>query len=265
MTYAKIALKNEEVSSLGLTEDEAGAIACYTLQPKGSKPIYEVINEILAGSRNRANLNTSRRLLYLLLSGLRKLPRFRPSAGQQFYRGIRCKVPQTKEEAAGHQYYAKGLTVTWWGFTSTTTDFDVVNTFIEDAPERTLFIIGGADLWGYNIKPFSSFSDEEEILLEPESNVLVNGVVPGTPLTVNVTLQKLDHLVLEDIIPVASGLGQAPPNGTQKATKETKMKYPNVEAAVDCLKRYSKDIYRCAEALKALVDLTKDGKHEKPK
>ena len=113
MTYAEIALKNEEIAPLGLTEDEAGAIACYTLQPKGSKPIYEVINEILAGSRNRANLNTSRRLLYLLLSGLRKLPRFRPSAGQQFYRGIRHKVPQTQGEAAGHQYYAKGITVTW--------------------------------------------------------------------------------------------------------------------------------------------------------
>ena len=139
MDYAAIAKENEGIASLDLTDDEAGAIACYTLQVEGSKSPYSVINECLSGSRNKTNLNSSRRLLFLLLSGLRKLPRFRPSAGQQFYRGIRRKVPQAQEEAKGDQYYAKGRTVTWWGFTSTTADFEIVNTFIKDALESTLF------------------------------------------------------------------------------------------------------------------------------
>lgn len=40
MLYADIALENEGISSLGLTEDEAGAIACYTLQTEGPKSPY---------------------------------------------------------------------------------------------------------------------------------------------------------------------------------------------------------------------------------
>ena len=202
MAYAAIAKENEEIASLGLTDDEAGAIACYTLQVEGSKSPYSVINECLSMNRNSVNINSSRRLLFLLLSGLRKLPRFRPSAGQQFYRGIKNKVPQTQEEANGCQYYAKGRTVTWWGFTSTTTDFKIVNTFMERAPQSTLFTIGGEDLWGYSIKAFSQFPNEKEVLLEPEAKVFVSGVVTrGSFSTINVTLQKFEHLVLEDIIP----------------------------------------------------------------
>ena len=208
MAYAAIAKENKEIASLGLTDDEAGAIACYTLQVQGSKSPYSVINECLSMNRNSVNINSLKGLLYLLLSGLRKLPRFRPSAGQQFYRGIMRKVPQTQEEANGCQYYAKGRTVTWWSFTSTVTDLDTVNTFMEKVPESTLFTIGGEDLWGYSIKAFSQFpKEEEEILLEPEAKVFVTSVVTrGSFSIVNVTLQKFEHLVLEDIIPVGPAL-----------------------------------------------------------
>lgn len=191
-----------EIEGLDLTDDEAGAISCYTLQAeKGNKSPYEVINEVLAKSRDRKELMFTRKLLYLLLCGLRKLPRFRPSTGQVLYRGLRLKVPQSKEEAKGYQYYAKGRIVTWRGFTSTTTDLSATNDFIGEAEESTLFNIGGVDLWGYDIKAFSPFPDEEEILLEPEAKVLVDGTVPlGKSHTIKVVFQPFDHLVLEDIV-----------------------------------------------------------------
>ena len=158
----KEAKKTLDIAALGLSDDEAGAISCYTLQcAEGIKSPYEVINQGLAGSRNRATIYPTRKLIYLLLSGLRKLPRFRPSEEpKMFYRGIRIKVPTTKEEANGHQFYVKDKTVTWWGFTSTTTDLGVTQDFIDGAAASTLFNIGGEDLWGYSIKAFSPFPSE---------------------------------------------------------------------------------------------------------
>ena len=53
----------------------------------------------------------------------------------------------------------------------------------------TLFIIEEA--WGYNIQPYSLYSEEEEILLEPESVFEVTSVVDSDELTI-VTLKMLD-------------------------------------------------------------------------
>ena len=176
MEFSSLAREDPEIASLDLTDDEAGAISCYTLESaEDIKSPYEVINQGLAGSRNRTTLFSTRKLIFLLLSGLRKLPRTSPSKGQIFYRGIKKKVPTTQEEANGHQFYAKGRTVTWWGFTSTTTDLEATQKFINGIPASTLFNIGGEDLWGYNIKAFSPFLSEEEILLEPEAKIIVNG------------------------------------------------------------------------------------------
>ena len=225
MENADKARDNPEIAALGLSDDEAGAISCYTLQSaEGVKSPYDIINNGLAGSRNRTGLYSTKRLIFLLLSGLRKLPRTSPSKGQIFYRGIRRKIPTTKEEATKvnkegkveeHQYYSKGRTVTWWAFTSTTTDIEATQNFIKGAAESTMFNIGGEDLWGYKIKAFSPFANEEEVLLEPEAKIMVNGFFPqetlyledgalktGSFTTFQVVLQKFDHLVLEDIIPV---------------------------------------------------------------
>ena len=91
--------------------------------------------------------------------------------------------------------------MTWWGFTSTTTDPEVPNAFIANAEQSTLFNISGKDLWGYDIQAFSKFT-EKEVVLEPEARVKVSSVVHhgSSALTVNVELQAFEHFVLEDII-----------------------------------------------------------------
>ena len=208
--FSSLAREDPEIAELGLTDDEAGAISCYTLEAaEGIKSPYAIINQGLAGSRNRATLSSTRKLIYLLLSGLRKLPRFRASRGQIFHRAIKVRVPQSRGEANGRQFYAKGRTVTWWGFTSTTTDLGAMQDFIDGASESTLFNIGGEDLWGYDIKAFSQFWGEKEILIEPEAKIFVDGILThGTLTTINVTLQKFEKLILEDIIPVGIAAGK---------------------------------------------------------
>ena len=128
------------------------------------------------------------------------------------YRGMQVKVPTTYEEAKGHQYYARGKTVTWWAFTSTTTDGEVTSNFIRKSPESTLFNISGASLWGYDIRAFSMYPQEAEILLEPEAKVDVTSVIKQGPqesiLSINLKLHTFEHLVLEDIIPVGGAKPQ---------------------------------------------------------
>ena len=102
------AREDPEIAKLGLSDDEACAIACYTLEAEDGRSPYRVINEGLAGSRDRDGLSSIKKLMYLFLSGLRKLPRFRPSAGQRLHRGMRAKVPTSKDEANGHQFYERG-------------------------------------------------------------------------------------------------------------------------------------------------------------
>ena len=204
MEFADKARKDPKIASRGLTDDEAGAISCYTLE-EGEKSPYRIINQSISVSRTRDTLSSTRKFIFLLLSGLRKLPPFRPSRGQMLYRGIRVRVPTTQGEANGHQFYAKGRTVTWWGFTSTTTVLEITQSFIKGVKARTIFSIGGEDLWGYDIKAFSPYLKEEEVLIEPETKVCVNRVAEdiqgtGTLTKIEVVFQKTGKLVLEDII-----------------------------------------------------------------
>ena len=153
-----------------------------------------------------------RDVLYLVMSALRKL---QAVEGVTLYRGI--------HEKADMSQYKDGSTVMWPGFSSTSPDMSVTKTFLAhtrsernemDSEEKsdgsepikvrggnkkeggeevtlkgTLFIIEEA--WGYNIQPYSLYSEEEEILLEPESVFEVTSVVDSDELTI-VTLKMLD-------------------------------------------------------------------------
>ena len=85
MEFGRYALKESLISQLGLTEDEAGAVAAYTLQWAGGvKSPCEAVNEALcsARDRDRRSITSGSKLIYLFLSGLRKLPRARPESGK---------------------------------------------------------------------------------------------------------------------------------------------------------------------------------------
>ena len=199
---ARNALKKESIKRLGLTFDECVAISCYTQEIDGGKGSpYKVINEGIAVTRNQKSLMKLRKLLFLFISGLRKLPRSRPT-NNVFYRGIKTKAPLSPTEANGHQFYAEGNIVTWWGFTSTSEKVNVIKNFATGSTGSTTFNIVGKDLWGYKLTDFSLF-DEAEILLEIEAKVKVLAVVETSESAVSIKLelQPFTHLVLESVIP----------------------------------------------------------------
>ena len=209
----------------GLTDDEVLAISCYTLDsPHGIDPIYKIINECLARSRNISNIKATRKYIYLLLSGLRKLPRYKEPDKNKLYHRVNTKVPTTLEEAKGHQFYAQGQIVTWWGFTSTSKNIGVTNFFVDPSSDRTLFIIKGNDLWGYDIQAFSKFDNEEEVLLEPETRVeVVKVTLNQDELTVNLEFQPSTHLALDESIPVK--INGVLPNGWKLSDYQHTGKY----------------------------------------
>ena len=155
------------------------AMYTYDFGPKDfeSNP-YRIIN------RNFAEMQRVSGLLYLVMNALRKLPRVR---GRALYRGVRGEVSLDKD------HYHKGNVVTWSALSSTSPDMEATKTFLAKGSKSgeetgTLFIINKG--WGYDIQPYSLFSDEEEIFLEPERQFRVVYVLKAALTIIN--LEMLD-------------------------------------------------------------------------
>ena len=142
-----------------------------------------------------------RDVLYLVMSALRKLP---ATKGMMLYRGIHGKVELSQ--------YKEGSTVTWPRFSSTSPNMNVTKNFMEKMIKEhessnikrsnnddninkdvtlkgALFII--EDAWGYRIQPYSLYSEEEEILLEPEREFKVTSIVDSNEFLM-INLKMLD-------------------------------------------------------------------------
>lgn len=171
----------------GFSEEDAAAVAMYTYDfgPGGyeSNP-YRIINRSL-GERNYAELQKARGLLYLVVSAVRKLPRYWSGT---LYRGVRGEVNLDEE------HYHEGNVVKWTALSSTSPDMGATKAFLAKGSKSgraagTLFAIEGG--WGYNVQPYSLFPDEIEILLEPERLFRVKSVISGDGLTI-INLRMLD-------------------------------------------------------------------------
>ena len=155
---------------------------------------YRLINQNLF-SRNSLQLRKIRGLLYKLFYSLRSLPR---STHPVLYRGIKDHVK------LDDTHYHKGNKITWHTFSSTTPDMETTQQFLTDPVtgrcEGTLFIIRGTP-WGYHIKPFSCFPAESEILLEPEIDLKVAGIIKAPLIVVELEMLPDQKLLLESLIP----------------------------------------------------------------
>ncbi len=225
---AACAIERGAVNCTRLTREDAATIALYTFDfgaNRGSDNPYRLINQALF-ARDTVQLGRLRGLIYRLLCALRSVP---PAHHQTLFRGIRERVKLNET------HYSKGKKVTWHTFSSATTEMETTQDFLTDHRtgrcEGTLFIIRGTP-WGYNIQPFSCFPDEREILLEPEINFRVTGIVnPPVGLTI-IDLEMLpdQRLLLENRIPryvVAVGselpptVSVVPPSAPAPATADS--------------------------------------------
>ena len=113
----------ERVLQWGLTIDEIAIVLSYTyidpVRPDLSP--CNLVNRVLGRDmRDRSQLVCARPFLYLLLSTLRKLPRFHPEQKRPFlYRAV---PPRGDPDVPATTLYPRGTTVTWRPFVSTSLD-----------------------------------------------------------------------------------------------------------------------------------------------
>ena len=151
------------LAEIGMSTEEAAAIFVYTYEGEG----YRTINKVLA-TRNIEALFNLRGYIFHLLNALRKLPRYRKK--KVLYRGI-----DGGSVNWGEDNHAVGCTLTWPAFTSTTATERVIKDFVQYTLKPVVFEIRG-EFNGCSISDFSFIKDEDEILLEPETQFVIKEV-----------------------------------------------------------------------------------------
>lgn len=151
-----IAYKNDVQSDYGLTADESSSIALYTVEwspPKNS--FYIILNETLRNSDREKLLPPWLLFLKLFMTALSKLPQ---TGTRTIYRGVNLDLMSK---------YRQGTKIVWWGFSSCTTNAEVLenNLFLDKNSARTIFTIE-CDT-GKDIRKHSYYQKEDEILLIP--------------------------------------------------------------------------------------------------
>jgi hypothetical protein len=147
-----------------LTESEAAVVNLYTQQtPK----LYFYVNGALGGygKGGRSALHHYLPYIKLLRASLRKLP---PQYATLVYRGVKLPL-QTLIP-----YASVGQHVVWWAFTSTSRSKDVRTEF--GGSTGTIYQISSND--GRDISQYSLYGDEEEVVLLPGSQFVIDYICP---------------------------------------------------------------------------------------
>lgn len=185
--YVKIALdKTPEQPPDGLTIDESAAIRLYTMEwnePRQS--LYSMLNRTLK-KESREHLRPYFKYLKLFLSAIVKIP-----CGPQetIWRGVRKNLSAE---------FPSGMTTTWWGFSSCTTEMSVLENpmFLGDDGSRTLFSVEAIN--SRPIHNHSEFDTENERLLLPGTQLVVQSQVSPAPDLYIIHLKQIipDQLLL---------------------------------------------------------------------
>ena len=190
---------NGTLEKLGINKVDAEALLSYTYEIMGirEKSLCYVVNTILA-ERNDNQLWSHRGYILHLLKALRKL---RPidSSTTTLYRGI-----DEEHLTFYDDHYKVGNIMTWPAFTSTTPNENIAYMFMQRAAQPIIFEIRGAFV-GYPISFLSRFtkSDEEEVLLEPETTFRVVSIQDDrkNPKAKRIVVEVLSTpLIIKDVV-----------------------------------------------------------------
>ena len=150
--------KRAQAKHPDITLDECTAIVLYTMEeiPRETS-LYYVLNLALR-NKVRAAVRPWRDYIWLLLHALRKLP---PSTEVIVFRGCKKSPDELGLELT------KDFEFTWSSFTSTATTQGVMQTFLGQSGPRTLMTIKMAENSGRDVRDFSLYPGENEILFPP--------------------------------------------------------------------------------------------------
>ena len=175
-----------------ISKEDACIICSYTcdLREKREMSPYRLLNKNLIQPNREQGIKNISKYLYIFLKSLRKLPRYYPVPPNKYlYRSIPLKVNMNNDPNNERFVpYKTGNKKTLWGFTSTCSNPQTGYLFLK-RDSGTFFSIGG-DVWGYDIKLFNYFG-EEEILLEPERQYVIDNALPPLNGIINITCSIL--------------------------------------------------------------------------
>jgi hypothetical protein len=147
-----------------LTQDESAAIYLYTMETD----LYIKLNNAL---RMDMIEKVKPWFLYLKLfyTALNKLP----STKAHIWRGVKGNI---KSQCTKNTHFI------WSGVTSTSLDLSVVNRFLSDQTHCTVFFIQCQ--YGKSVANHSAFPEEQEIILMPDTKLVVKGSLMKFPLNI---------------------------------------------------------------------------------
>jgi hypothetical protein len=186
--YAQMALEETpEEPPDGLTIDESASIRLYTIEWSGShRSLYSMLNRTLKKA-DRQDLRPYFKYMKLLLTALVKLPCIPPST---IWRGV------TKNMSAE---FPPDTRVTWWAFSSCTSELTVLenNMYLGNVGDRTLFSVEAIN--GRTVCAHSHFHTENEILLLPGTQMIVQSQLSPAPdlHIIHMKQVKPDEMLLE--------------------------------------------------------------------
>jgi hypothetical protein len=184
--YVQMALhETPEAPPDGLTIDESAAIRLYTMEWDGPhRSLYSMLNHTLKKD-DREHLRPYYKYLKLLLTALVKLPCV-PSC--TIWRGV------TKNLSTE---FPPGTPVTWWAFSSCTTELTVLesNIYLGNTGDRTLFSVETIN--GRTDRAHSHFVTEDEILLLPGTHMIVKSQFSPAP---NLHIIHLKQVIPEEVL-----------------------------------------------------------------
>ena len=150
--------KRAQAKHPNMTLDECAAIVLYTMEeiPREAS-LYFILN-LAMRNKVRAAVHPWRDYIWLLLHALRKLP---PSTEVTVFRGCKKSPVDLGIELT------KDFEFTWSSFSSTATTQGVMQTFVGQSGPRTLMTIQMAENSGRDVRDFSLYPGENEILFPP--------------------------------------------------------------------------------------------------
>ncbi|CAF1413856.1 unnamed protein product [Rotaria sordida] len=159
--FIKIAKRNCHFpSEHGLSRDQSAAVYIYTME-WGDTTLYRVLNKALR-SENRQALKIWFPYLKLFDTALDKLP----TVKEVVWRGVSLDIGKN---------FIENQIVTWWSISSCSSSVKVIENFIGNGKNATLFLIEAIN--GKKIAGYTEYETEKEIILRIGSQFRVKSDV----------------------------------------------------------------------------------------
>jgi hypothetical protein len=143
-------------SEHGLTKDQSAAVYIYTME-WGDTTLYRVLNNALR-AENRQGLKIWFPYLKLFDTALDLLPTVKES----LWRGIPLDIGKN---------FTKNQLVTWWSVNSCSSSVDVIQNFLGNDTNATVFMIEAVN--GKNVSGYTEYENEDEVILRMGSEFRV--------------------------------------------------------------------------------------------